>query len=104
MAGHADNDLEVVRQLRGFSQQAKRDSKVASRTSDEALKWLDWPAYLQVPPSFYLCHSQGRQNLRLPDANVLHSNADDEDLLVRLAVVVSTMAAVAEGRVSRAAW
>lgn len=42
------SDLEVVRELRGMANTAKREAKVAGRASDESLKWLDWPQYLAV--------------------------------------------------------
>jgi hypothetical protein len=50
-AGDGDkpySDLDVVKELRALSSGARREGKTASRVSDESLKWLDWPEYLQV--------------------------------------------------------
>jgi len=45
---HADNDLLIVRELRKMSSLSKRGERIAARTSDEDLKWLDWPDFVQV--------------------------------------------------------
>ena len=45
---HADNDLLIVRELRKMSSLSKRGEKVAPRASEEDLKWLNWPDFVQV--------------------------------------------------------
>ena len=42
------SDLDVVKQLRKMSGDAKRGSKVTTRQSDEEVKWLDWPEFLAL--------------------------------------------------------
>ena len=44
----ADGDLLVVRELRKLSSLSKRGEKMAPRVSEEELKWLDWPDFVQV--------------------------------------------------------
>ena len=44
----ADNDLLIVRELRKMSSLSKRGEKMAPRASEEHLKWLDWPDFVQV--------------------------------------------------------
>lgn len=46
--GLAYSDLEVVLELRKLTNKAVKEEKVAPHASDESLKWLDWPEYLQV--------------------------------------------------------
>ena len=44
----ADNDLLIVRELRKMSSLSKRGEKMAPRASEEELKWLNWPDFVQV--------------------------------------------------------
>ncbi|KAK9843821.1 hypothetical protein WJX81_007539 [Elliptochloris bilobata] len=44
----AYGDLLVVRELRKLSNEARRATKIAARTADESLKWLEWPQFLMV--------------------------------------------------------
>ena len=44
----AYSDLPIVSELRGLANRARVASKVASRSSDETLKWLSWPDFLKV--------------------------------------------------------
>ena len=44
----ADNDLLIVRELRKMSSLSKRGEKMAPRASEEDLKWLNWPDFVQV--------------------------------------------------------
>ena len=46
--GKAYSDLPIVSELRGLANRARLASKVASRSSDESLKWLSWPDFLKV--------------------------------------------------------
>lgn len=46
----ADQDLEVVCSLRGFSQNTSKRAKVEAPVSAAAMKWLHWPDYLKVRP------------------------------------------------------
>jgi hypothetical protein len=41
-------DLPVVKELRSMVNSGRQARKVASRTSEESLKWLDWPQYLAL--------------------------------------------------------
>lgn len=41
-------DVAVVRELRALINSRRRASKIAPRVSDEAAKWLDYPAYLAM--------------------------------------------------------
>lgn len=38
----------VVRELRKLSNEARRATKIAARTADESLKWLEWSQLLTV--------------------------------------------------------
>ncbi|CAL5226027.1 g8835 [Coccomyxa viridis] len=42
------NDLLIVRELRKMSSLSKRGEKTAPRVSEEELKWLNWPDFVQV--------------------------------------------------------
>ncbi|PSC71057.1 saccharopine dehydrogenase [Micractinium conductrix] len=44
----AYSDLDIVREFRAMANSAKRQERVAPRVSDEELKWLSWPEYLQL--------------------------------------------------------
>lgn len=51
VAGGGDRpyaDIAVVRELRALINSRRKASKVAPRVSDEAAKWLDYPAYLAL--------------------------------------------------------
>lgn len=45
-----DGDLLIVRELRKLSNEARRATRIAARTADESLKWLDWPQFLNARP------------------------------------------------------
>ena len=47
-AWHADGDLLIVRELRKMSTLSKQGAKIAAPVSDEQLKWLNWPDFVQV--------------------------------------------------------
>ena len=51
---HADGDLLIVRELRKMSTLSKQGAKIAAPVSDEQLKWLNWPDFVQV------CHPSER--------------------------------------------
>lgn len=38
----------VMRELRKIANESKNALKIATRTADEQLKWLDWPAFVMV--------------------------------------------------------
>ena len=40
----------VVRELRKLSNEARRATKIAARTADESLKWLEWSQLLTARP------------------------------------------------------
>ena len=42
------SDLIVVKELRNLISTGNKASKVAPRVADEAIKWLDWPEYLNL--------------------------------------------------------
>ena len=44
----ADGDLLIVRELRKMSTLSKQGAKIAAPVSDEQLKWLNWPDFVQV--------------------------------------------------------
>ena len=44
----ADSDVLVCRELRNLINDAKRRAKVAPRSADEGMKWLEWGQYLHV--------------------------------------------------------
>ncbi|KAL3135319.1 hypothetical protein ABBQ32_007514 [Trebouxia sp. C0010 RCD-2024] len=44
----AYGDLLVIRELRKLSTSNRRAARVAVRASDEGMKWLEWPEYLQT--------------------------------------------------------
>ena len=44
----ADGDLLIVRELRKMSTLSKQGAKIAAPVSDEQLKWLNWPNFVQV--------------------------------------------------------
>ena len=60
---HADNDLLIVRELRKMSSLSKRGERIAARTSNEDLKWLDWPDFVQVRS---LCRTIAMTHCRTP--------------------------------------
>lgn len=45
-----DGDIMVVRELRKLSNEARRATKIAARTADESLKWLEWSQLLTARP------------------------------------------------------
>ena len=47
-AWRADGDLLIVRELRKMSTLSKQGAKIAAPVSDEQLKWLNWPDFVQV--------------------------------------------------------
>ena len=44
----ADHDLMVVRELRKMANESKAAGKIAPRSADEKLKWLEWPEFVTV--------------------------------------------------------
>jgi len=42
------SDLGVVKEIRALINKARKTEKVSPRSSDETVKWLDWPEYLRV--------------------------------------------------------
>ncbi len=67
---HADNDLLIVRELRKMSSLSKRGEKVAPRASEEELKWLNWPDFVQVLNFISHKHTQG-SSLHSDDTHAL---------------------------------
>jgi uncharacterized protein YgfB (UPF0149 family) len=60
----ADHDLMVIRELRKIANEAKAAMKIAPRTSDEQLKWLNWPEFVTV--SCVLCYKEVTQRSAAP--------------------------------------
>ncbi len=55
----ADHDLMVVRELRKMANDTKAASKIAPRSADEKLKWLEWPEFVTVSPiSSYILYDK----------------------------------------------
>ena len=53
----ADGDIMVVRELRKLSNEARRATRIAARTADESLKWLEWSQFLTARPLLMrACH------------------------------------------------